>query len=82
MPIVTAPTARSENTASICAATKSGGTSWIAGMIGRYLIEQLADLPVDVEQQAVRAGDDLGLDGGVGRDGGHWTGKGSAIRRA
>jgi glucosamine--fructose-6-phosphate aminotransferase (isomerizing) len=25
------------------------GTSWIAGMIGRYLIEQLADLPVDVE---------------------------------
>ncbi len=24
------------------------GTSWIAGMIGRYLIEQLADLPVDV----------------------------------
>jgi len=25
------------------------GTSYIAGMIGRYLIEQLADLPVDVE---------------------------------
>jgi glucosamine--fructose-6-phosphate aminotransferase (isomerizing) len=25
------------------------GTSWIAGMIGRYLIEDLADLPVDVE---------------------------------
>ncbi|CAN5196485.1 glutamine--fructose-6-phosphate transaminase (isomerizing) [soil metagenome] len=25
------------------------GTSFIAGMIGRYLIEQLADLPVDVE---------------------------------
>jgi glucosamine--fructose-6-phosphate aminotransferase (isomerizing) len=25
------------------------GTSWIAGMIGRYLIEALADLPVDVE---------------------------------
>jgi glucosamine--fructose-6-phosphate aminotransferase (isomerizing) len=25
------------------------GTSYIAGMIGKYLIEQLADLPVDVE---------------------------------
>lgn len=25
------------------------GTSYIAGMVGRYLIEQLADLPVDVE---------------------------------
>ena len=40
------------------------GTSYIAGMIGRYLIEQLADLPVDVEiasefryrQPALRAG--------------------------
>ncbi len=40
------------------------GTSYIAGMIGRYLIEQLADLPVDVEiasefryrQPAIRAG--------------------------
>lgn len=39
------------------------GTSYIAGMIGRYLIEQLADLPVDVEiasefryrQPAIRA---------------------------
>ena len=30
IPIFTAPTARSENTASICAAMKSGGTSWIA----------------------------------------------------
>ncbi len=30
MPIFTASTARSENTASICAVTKSGGTSWIA----------------------------------------------------
>ncbi len=30
MPIFTAPTARSENTASICAVTKAGGTSWIA----------------------------------------------------
>ena len=29
MPIFTAPTARSENTASICAAMKSGGTSWM-----------------------------------------------------
>ena len=29
MPIFTAPTARSENTASICLAMKSGGTSWI-----------------------------------------------------
>ncbi|MBA4793037.1 glutamine--fructose-6-phosphate transaminase (isomerizing) [Phenylobacterium sp.] len=40
------------------------GTSYIAGMIGRYLIEQLADLPVDVEiasefryrQPALRSG--------------------------
>jgi glucosamine--fructose-6-phosphate aminotransferase (isomerizing) len=40
------------------------GTSYIAGMIGKYLIEQLADLPVDVEiasefryrHPAVRAG--------------------------
>ncbi len=40
------------------------GTSYIAGMIGRYLIEQLADLPVDVEiasefryrQPAIRPG--------------------------
>ncbi len=40
------------------------GTSYIAGVIGRYLIEQLADLPVDVEiasefryrQPAIRAG--------------------------
>ncbi|WP_425996473.1 glutamine--fructose-6-phosphate transaminase (isomerizing) [Caulobacter sp. DWR1-3-2b1] len=39
------------------------GTSYIAGMVGRYLIEQLADLPVDVEiasefryrQPAIRA---------------------------
>ena len=30
MPIFTAPTSRSENTASICAAMNSGGTSWIA----------------------------------------------------
>jgi len=30
MPILTAFTARSENTASICAAIKCGGTSWIA----------------------------------------------------
>ncbi|MFZ0266662.1 glutamine--fructose-6-phosphate transaminase (isomerizing) [Caulobacter sp.] len=40
------------------------GTSYIAGVIGKYLIEQLADLPVDVEvasefryrQPALRAG--------------------------
>jgi glucosamine--fructose-6-phosphate aminotransferase (isomerizing) len=40
------------------------GTSYIAGVIGRYLIEQLADLPVDVEiasefryrQPSIRAG--------------------------
>ncbi len=30
MPIFTAPTARSENTASICAVTKGAGTSWMA----------------------------------------------------
>jgi hypothetical protein len=30
MPIFTASTSRSEKTASICAVTKSGGTSWIA----------------------------------------------------
>ena len=30
MPIFTAPTSRSENTASICAAMNSGGTSWMA----------------------------------------------------
>ena len=30
MPIFTALTSRSENTASICAVTKSAGTSWIA----------------------------------------------------
>ena len=30
MPIFTAATLRSENTASICAAMKSGGTSWMA----------------------------------------------------
>ena len=29
MPIFTAPTLRSENTASICAAMNSGGTSWM-----------------------------------------------------
>ena len=30
IPILTAPTSRSEKTASICAATKAAGTSWIA----------------------------------------------------
>ena len=30
MPIFTAPTSRSANTASICAAMKSAGTSWMA----------------------------------------------------
>ena len=29
MPILTAPTARSENTASICAVTNSAGTWWM-----------------------------------------------------
>ena len=30
MPILTAPTSRSEKTASICASTNSAGTSWMA----------------------------------------------------
>ena len=73
MPIFTASTSRSENTASICAATKSAGTSWIAGDALGVLRGQRGDdrRAVDAERRkCLQVGLDAGAAAGIrARDG-------------